>query len=65
MYNNFLKRLIDLTATFFGLLLLSPVFLLLIFALFVANEGNPFFTQLRPGRYCHLFKVIKFKTMNC
>ena len=32
--------------------------------LFVANQGKPFFFQLRPGKNERIFKIIKFKTMN-
>ncbi len=53
-----------MAAAFFGLLVLSPAFILLTFALFVANGGKPFFTQSRPGKNEKIFKVIKFKTMN-
>lgn len=46
---------------FFGLL---PVFVLLTLLLLIANHGNPYFLQARPGRKGKIFKVIKFKTMN-
>ena len=32
--------------------------------LFIANDGKPFFFQLRPGKNERIFKIIKFKTMN-
>jgi lipopolysaccharide/colanic/teichoic acid biosynthesis glycosyltransferase len=32
--------------------------------LFIANDGKPFFFQLRPGINGQLFNIIKFKTMN-
>jgi undecaprenyl phosphate N,N'-diacetylbacillosamine 1-phosphate transferase len=32
--------------------------------LFIANQGKPFFLQLRPGKNGFFFKIIKFKTMN-
>ena len=47
-----------------GLLLLSPIFLVVMISLAVANSGKPFFFQLRPGKDARIFKVIKFKTMN-
>ena len=31
--------------------------------LFFANDGKPFFFQLRPGKNGKIFKIIKFKTM--
>lgn len=64
MYRKYVKRLIDFTAAFFGLLILSPLFAVVAVALYVANSGHPFFTQTRPGKHAKPFKVIKFKTMN-
>ncbi|HLR37626.1 MAG TPA: sugar transferase, partial [Chitinophagaceae bacterium] len=64
MYKSFFKRLIDFIAAFFGLLLLSPVFLVVMAALFFANQGKPFFFQARPGKNERIFKIIKFKSMN-
>lgn len=64
MYKNFFKRLIDFIAALFGLIILSPVFLLVTIGLFFANQGRPFFFQLRPGKGGRIFKIVKFKTMN-
>lgn len=64
MYKNFFKRVIDFTAALFGLLLLSPVFTLVMIALYIANKGQPFFFQERPGKDEKIFKIIKFKSMN-
>lgn len=47
-----------------GLVVLSPVILAVIIFLFIANNGKPFFFQLRPGLNGKIFKIIKFKTMN-
>lgn len=64
MYRNFLKRLFDLTASVIGLIILSPVFLVVTGALFIANQGKPFFSQKRQGINGRIFRIIKFKTMN-
>ncbi len=64
MYQSFFKRIIDFVAAFFGLLFLSPIFLLVTIGLFFANQGKPFFFQLRPGKDGKIFKIVKFKTMN-
>jgi len=64
MYKFFFKRFIDFCAAFFGLLVLSPIFILIMIGLFFANQGKPFFFQLRPGKGERNFKIIKFKTMN-
>jgi undecaprenyl phosphate N,N'-diacetylbacillosamine 1-phosphate transferase len=64
MYYSLFKLLLDLTAALLGLLLLSPIFLLVTLALFFANNGKPFFFQKRPGKNGRIFRIIKFKTMN-
>jgi len=64
MYKNYLKRLFDFLAAFFGLLILSPIFIIVTVALYFANQGKPFFFQARPGKDERIFKIIKFKSMN-
>lgn len=64
MYKTYFKRLFDFLAAFFGLLLLSPVFILVTIALYFANQGKPFFFQARPGKDERIFNIIKFKSMN-
>jgi len=64
MYKFFLKRFFDFIIAFLGLIILSPVFILVTIGLFFANEGKPFFFQSRPGLNEKIFKIIKFKTMN-
>jgi undecaprenyl phosphate N,N'-diacetylbacillosamine 1-phosphate transferase len=64
LYHKFFKRSIDFTAALFAFAILLPVFLLLTLLLWISNNGSPFFTQLRPGKDCKPFLVIKFKTMN-
>lgn len=64
MYKYFFKRSIDLIGALIGLFLLSPIFITVVIGLYFANQGKPFFFQLRPGKNERLFKIIKFKTMN-
>lgn len=64
MYKNYIKRLIDFFAALFGLILLSPIFIIVMVGLFFANDGKPFFFQKRPGLHNRVFEIIKFKTMN-
>ncbi len=64
MYKNYIKRTIDLLGAFIGLLLLSPIILFVTSGLAIANNGKPFFFQLRPGKDGKIFKIVKFKTMN-
>jgi len=64
MYKNYIKRLIDFTIALFGLMILSPVFIMVTIGLYFANDGKPFFLQARPGLKEKIFNIIKFKTMN-
>lgn len=64
MYKAIIKRLADFIASFIGLLVLSPIILIITLILFISNKGKPFFCQRRPGKNEKLFKIIKFKTMN-
>jgi undecaprenyl phosphate N,N'-diacetylbacillosamine 1-phosphate transferase len=64
MYKSYFKRSIDSIGALTGLLLLSPIFIIVTVGLFFANQGKPFFFQLRPGKHGVIFKIIKFKTMN-
>lgn len=64
MYKIIFKRLIDFMISFLGLLILSPIFLIVMLALALVNGGKPFFFQARPGKNEKIFKIIKFKSMN-
>ena len=69
MYAKFWKRIIDFTLSLIALLVLSPILLILIIVGAIAMKGNPFFTQMRPGKIDpktgqeKIFKLIKFRTM--
>jgi lipopolysaccharide/colanic/teichoic acid biosynthesis glycosyltransferase len=64
MYQSFFfKRLLDLLAAIFVLFIVSPIFIILLFILAVANKGTPFFVQKRPGKDEKIFSIVKFKTM--
>lgn len=64
VYKNFIKPIFDFLIALIGLLVLSPVFLIVTVVLSISNSGQPFFYQARPGKNESIFKVIKFKTMN-
>lgn len=63
MYNKLFKRPMDLVLSVLGVTVLSPILLILIIVGAVAMKGNPFFTQLRPGKDEKIFRLIKFRTM--
>jgi undecaprenyl phosphate N,N'-diacetylbacillosamine 1-phosphate transferase len=64
MYKRGIKYGIDFILASVVFIVLLPFFLLIAFILFIANNGSPFFFQLRPGKDEVIFKLIKFKTMN-
>lgn len=58
-----LKRLFDIVASFFGLLILSPVIAIVAWQI-NRKLGSPvFFRQTRPGRNGKPFQMVKFRTM--
>lgn len=64
MYKTFFKRFLDFILSFIGLIVVSPIFLLVWAIIKLTNKGGgAFFIQERPGKDEKIFKVIKFKTM--
>ncbi len=63
MYKKLFKGVLDLIIAILGLILLSPIFIVIFICLFFVNKGKPFFLQQRPGKGEKIFKIIKFKTM--
>lgn len=64
MYKKYFKSFFDFFAALVGLILLSPILIILTILLFLLNNGKPFYFQERPGYKEKIFKIIKFKTMN-
>lgn len=64
MYAKFWKRLLDMIISAMGLILLSPVLIVLTIVGAAVMRGNPFFTQARPGKNEKIFKLIKFRSMS-
>lgn len=61
---RFLKRSFDIVASFFGLLLLSPVFLIVALAIKSEDFNGPiFYFQYRVGQHGTKFKMYKFRSM--
>jgi lipopolysaccharide/colanic/teichoic acid biosynthesis glycosyltransferase len=63
MYKRFFKRLTDIVISFGGLLLASPVMLLVLLYVYLKTRENPFFFQKRPGRNAEIFTLVKLRTM--
>jgi undecaprenyl phosphate N,N'-diacetylbacillosamine 1-phosphate transferase len=63
LYPRVIKPLFDHLISFIALVIVSPIIVLIVVALAIANKGKVWFTQVRPGKNGKLFTVIKFKTM--
>lgn len=67
MYKAFGKRMMDIVLSACGLIVLSPVFLILAIAIMVNDPGPIFFTQKRVGKKKNgqitYFKLYKFRSM--
>lgn len=62
-YEKVIKRILDIVLSFGGLVLLSPVFLIVAIAIKVDDPGPLFFTQKRVGINKRYFKLHKFRSM--
>lgn len=57
------KRIIDFVLALVGLIILSPIFLVLILAIKLDSKGPVFFKQKRFGKDKAFFNILKFRTM--
>lgn len=60
---QFIKRLIDIVLSLLGLIILSPIFLLIIILIKLDSKGPVLFRQKRYGKNKVLFDILKFRTM--
>ena len=58
-----MKRIFDVVASGLGLIVLSPMFLVLAIWIKLDSEGPVFYRQIRVGRYNKDFKLFKFRSM--
>lgn len=63
MYKKYIKRLLDFVLSLIGLIILSPVFLVVAILVKCSSKGPVFFRQERLGKDGKVFKIIKFRTM--
>jgi len=59
-----IKRLFDIIFSLFGLLVFSPIILLIACAIKITSIGPIFFVQERIGQYSRMFNMIKFRSMS-
>lgn len=62
-YEKRIKRAIDVVLSFGGLVILSPVFVLIALAIKIEDPGPVLFTQKRVGQNKRYFKLHKFRSM--
>lgn len=63
LYGRFFKRVLDVVLAGCGLVVLSPVYLLLALAIKLDSPGPVFFRQKRVGIHKSYFNILKFRTM--
>ena len=63
MYQKFGKRFLDILLSACGILVLSPVYLLVALAIKIDDPGPVFFRQKRVGLHKSYFQILKFRTM--
>lgn len=63
MYKKYIKHLLDFLLAVMGIIVLSPIFLLIIIAIKLESKGPVLFKQDRVGKNKKIFEIYKFRTM--
>ena len=63
IYSNYIKRMIDFILSLIGLIILSPVFIILCIWIKIDSRGPILFKQKRFGKNESFFYIYKFRTM--
>lgn len=58
-----MTRIFDIVISFFGLVVLSPVLIIVALIIVIDDPGPVFYRQLRVGRYGRDFRIFKFRSM--
>jgi lipopolysaccharide/colanic/teichoic acid biosynthesis glycosyltransferase len=58
-----IKRLFDILASLFGIIILSPFLLIIALLVVIDSKGGAFYRQVRVGKGMRQFKLFKFRTM--
>ena len=62
-FTRLIKRIFDILSSSLAILALLPFFIVFTPIVAIKMKGNPFFTQLRPGKDEEIFRLIKYRTM--
>lgn len=63
MYKKGLKRVLGFVLSLMGIIVLSPLFIILVVAIKLDSKGPVIFKQRRVGKNKKLFDIYKFRTM--
>jgi len=63
IYDKFIKRFLDIFVSYVGMVLLSPLFIIIMIAIMIDDPGPVLFTQKRIGMNKQYFKLHKFRSM--
>jgi exopolysaccharide biosynthesis polyprenyl glycosylphosphotransferase len=63
MTDRILKRLVDVIGSIFGLIVFSPLFLIIPLLIKLSSKGPVFFKQQRVGQFGKIFTFLKFRSM--
>lgn len=63
LLNSFIKRITDISISVIGLLVISPLFLLIMLIIYLYDRHSPFYITTRIGKDGKPFKFIKFRSM--
>ena len=62
-FNKLVKRIFDLICSTLGLIVLSPVLIVIVIKIKIGSDGPVFFKQIRVGEKSMEFEILKFRTM--
>ena len=62
-FNQIIKRVCDFILSLIGIIVLSPIFIIVSIAIKLDSKGKILFLQKRVGRYGKEFNIYKFRTM--
>jgi lipopolysaccharide/colanic/teichoic acid biosynthesis glycosyltransferase len=63
VFTDLIKRSFDVVAAFLGIIVCSPVLLLIALIIRLTSQGPVIFVQPRVGQFCQPFNMYKFRTM--
>lgn len=61
--NILIKRLFDLLVSFIGIIILSPILIIIATSIKIDSRGKVLFLQKRVGQHGKIFNIYKFRTM--